>query len=224
MKNKFVIGWVPPVLWLLGSLAILSAVYRIFITTDALITGVMPTDPDDLHYVKHALLISLHIVPGLLFLLLGPLQFISSLRARWPTLHRWSGRVFIVSGLITAITAIVINMAFPPVGGLFKSLAVYIFSLALIISLIIALRAILRRDIKHHRAWMIRAFAIGLSISTMRIFFIPAYMLFGIPSNFTIALGMWIGFIVNIIVAEIILWRERIRLRALNTQSELVLN
>jgi uncharacterized membrane protein len=223
MKNKFVIGWVPPVLWLFGSLAILSAVYRIFITSNALVTGVMPTDPDDLHYVKHALLISLHIVPGLLFLLLGPLQFISSLRALWPKLHRWSGRVFIVSGLITAVTAIVINTVFPPVGGLLKSLAVYIFSVALAISLIVALRAILRRDITRHRAWMIRAFAIGLSISTMRIFFIPAYMLFGIPSNFTIALGMWIGFIVNILVAEIILWRERIKLSALNTRSALAL-
>lgn len=224
MKNKLVIGWIPPVLWLLGSLAILSAAYRAFITADALATGVMPTASDDLHYVNHAFIIILHVLPGLLFLLLGPLQFISSLRARWPKLHRWTGRVFIVSGLITGITAIVINAIFPPVGGLFKSVAVYIFSLALIASLIIALRAILRRDITRHRAWMIRAFAIGLAISTMRIFFIPAYFLFGVPSNFTIALGMWIGFLVNITVAEIILWRERVKLQGLNAQSSLVVS
>lgn len=34
MKNKLIIGWVPPALWLLGSLAILSATYRIFVTTE----------------------------------------------------------------------------------------------------------------------------------------------------------------------------------------------
>ena len=211
MQNKLVIGWVAPVLWLFGSLAILSGIYRMWITSAALTTGVMPADPGDLHYVKHVLMISLHLVPGMIFLALGPLQFISDIRARWPTFHRWSGRVVIVSGLVTAVTAVAMNMVFPPVGGLFKSLAVYIFSVAQIVTLVVALRAILRRDIARHRAWMIRAFAIGLSVSTMRVFFIPVFFLYGIPNDFTIALGMWVGFVVNICVAEWILWRERVK-------------
>lgn len=209
MKNKLVLGWVPPVLWLLGALAIYSALDRMLITYGALLTGVMPADPANAHYVKHALLISFHIIPGLLFLVLGPLQFVASIRARWPKAHRISGRIFIVSGFMMAISAIAINIVFPPFGGIFKSIAVYIFSLAQIVTLTIALRAILRRDVTRHRAWMIRAFAIGLAISTMRIFFIPAYLLYGVPSDFTVGLGMWIGFWVNIAVAEFILWRER---------------
>lgn len=209
--KKVTMGWIPPALWLLGSLAILSALYRIYVTGEAVVTGVMPTDPADLHYVKHAALTGMHVIPGLIFLLLGPLQFIASIRARWPRFHRWSGRLFIVSGLFLAVSAIIINIVFPPFGGWFKSLAVYIFSAAQIITLVIALRAILRRDVVRHRAWMIRAFAIGLAISTMRIFFIPAYLLFGVPSDFTVGLGMWVGFVVNIVVAEWILWRERSR-------------
>jgi uncharacterized membrane protein len=211
MQKKLTLGWLAPVLWLFGSLAILSAVYRMWITTTALATGVMPADPGDVHYVKHVLMISLHIVPGLIFLVLGPLQFTPSIRTQWPRFHRWSGRVFIASGLVTAVTAMTMNMVFPPVGGLFKSLAVYIFSIAQIVTLIVALRAILRRDIARHRAWMIRAFAIGLSVSTMRIFFIPAYILYGIPNDFTIGLGMWVGFVVNVLAAEFILWRERVK-------------
>lgn len=117
--RKTTLGWVAPTLWLLGSLAILSAIYRMWITTEALTTGVMPIDPSDLHYVKHVLMISLHIIPGFIFLVLGPLQFVSSIRARWPKFHRWSGRLFIVSGVVTAVTAITMNMVFPPVGGLF---------------------------------------------------------------------------------------------------------
>lgn len=216
MKSKIAIGWVPPVLWLLGSLAILSAVYRMLITTQALATGTLPADPADVHYVKHVLMISLHIIPGLCFLILGPLQFVPTIRARWPKFHRWSGRIFIVSGLITAVTAVTMNMVFPPVGGLFKSAAVYIFSLAQIITLIVALHAILHRNIARHRAWMIRAFAIGLSVSTMRFFFIPAYFLYGIPDDFTIALGMWVGFLTNIFIAELILWREGVKRSFMN--------
>lgn len=211
MQKKLTLGWVAPVLWLLGALAIYSAVDRMLITYGSLLTGAVPTDPADAHYVKHALLISFHIIPGLLFLLLGPLQFVAVIRARWPKIHRISGRVFIATGFMMALSAIAINILFPPFGGLFKSIAVYVFSVAQMVTLTIALRAILRRDIARHRAWMIRAFAIGLAISTMRIFFIPAYLLYGIPSDFTVGLGMWIGFLVNIAVAEFILWRERLK-------------
>ena len=211
MQTKSTFGWVAPVLWLLGALAIYAAIDRMLITYGSLLTGVMPTDPANAHYVKHALLISLHIIPGLLFLLLGPLQFVAAIRARWHKIHRISGRVFIASGFMMAVSAIAINIMFPPFGGLFKSIAVYVFSVAQIVTLTVALRAILRRDITRHRAWMIRAFAIGLAISTMRIFFIPAYLLYGVPSDFTVGLGMWIGFLVNIAVAEFILWRERVK-------------
>jgi uncharacterized membrane protein len=219
--KKIAIGWVAPTLWLLGSLAILSAICRMWVTGEALATGVMPSDPGDLHYVNHVPMISLHIVPGFIFLVLGPLQFISAIRACWPKFHRWSGRLFVVSGLVTAVTAILINMVFPPVGGLFKSIAVIVFSCAQIITLLVALRAILRRDIATHRAWMMRAFAIGLSVSTMRIFFIPAYFLYGIPNDFTIALGMWVGFSVNIIAAELMLWRERIKRSVIKSEHPL---
>lgn len=206
MKSRL---WVAPLLWLLGALAIYSAIDRMHITFGALLSGVMPTDPADMHYVRHALLISFHIIPGFIFLALGPLQFMGAIRVRWPKVHRISGRIFVASGFMTAISAIGINIVFPPFGGLFKSIAVYIFSIALIVSLTIAVRAILRRDITRHRAWMIRAFAIGLAISTMRIFFIPMYLLYGVPNDFTVAMGMWIGFLFNILIAEFILWRER---------------
>ena len=212
--QKKALGWKVTVLWFLGSLAILSGVYRIVLTSQALLTGVMPEDAGDMSYVYHPVLSALHIVPGMIFLILGPLQFISTIRTRWPHIHRWSGRIFIAAGLLTAIMAITVNLVFPPVGGLFKSLAVYIFSVAQIVALVIALRAILRRDIVLHRAWMIRSLAIGLSVSTMRIFFIPVYFMYGLPSDFVIGLGMWIGFVVNIIVAELILYRERSLVKA----------
>lgn len=209
MVQKYKFRWVVPALWMLGGITILSAFYRFFITGNALVSGVAPADPADMPYVIHPVIAALHLVSGTIFLMLGPLQFISGIRTRWPVVHRWVGRLFVVSGLITAVSAIILNLVFPPVGGVFKSMAVYVFSVALFVSLLIALRAILRREIMRHRAWMIRSFAIGLSVSTMRVFFIPVYFLYGLPNDFTIGLGMWVGFVINIVVAEIILLRER---------------
>src|SRR5438874_13672562 len=51
----------------------------------------------DKGFTSHPLLTMVHIVPGLLFVVLGPFQFVRSLRNRRPKLHRWSGRVFLVA-------------------------------------------------------------------------------------------------------------------------------
>src|SRR6476646_10720991 len=47
---------------------------------------------DDL-FAHYPVLTLVHIVPGLLFMILGPLQFSSSIRARHLRWHRFSGRV-----------------------------------------------------------------------------------------------------------------------------------
>lgn len=200
-------NWILTVsLYLAGSLALVSALVRLAGVGDVVLTG-SSADPDDIHYASHLLLTLLHLIPGVLFLLLGPLQFVASIRNTWPQWHRWSGRIVVISGFLAAGTALVMNAIFPPVGGLFKSLAVYIFATAQIIALIIAFRAILLKRIQQHKIWMIRAFALGLSISTMRAFFIPYFIIVGMPSDFVIGLGMWIGFVINILVGELIVAR-----------------
>jgi hypothetical protein len=45
---------------------------------------------DDL-FAHYPVLTLIHIVPGLLFMLLGPLQFSATIRARNLRWHRWSG-------------------------------------------------------------------------------------------------------------------------------------
>jgi len=51
--------------------------------------------PFEGRYVEHPWMTLLHIhsVPGFLFMTLGPLQFMSSIRKRWIHLHRMSGRI-----------------------------------------------------------------------------------------------------------------------------------
>jgi len=54
-----------------------------------------------------------HSVPGFLFMTLGPLQFMSSIRKRWIHLHRMSGRIYLGVCTLVAIGAISIGFAFP---------------------------------------------------------------------------------------------------------------
>src|SRR5258708_36097395 len=45
-----------------------------------------------------------HILPAMLFMGLGPLQFVRSLRSRYPQVHHWSGRIFLIASAEAGIT------------------------------------------------------------------------------------------------------------------------
>src|SRR5207249_4484457 len=79
----------------------------------------------DMHFGAKARMTLLHIVPSLLFVLLIPLQFVSSLRARHPRLHRWTGRLILGLGLVIGISALWLSAH--PVGGLAEGTATAFF-------------------------------------------------------------------------------------------------
>src|SRR4051812_16364824 len=69
----------------------------------------------DATFASYPILTLIHILPGLLFMILGPLQFISSIRLRHPQWHRWSGRVYLLCSLVVGLTALVMSFAMPAI-------------------------------------------------------------------------------------------------------------
>src|SRR5262249_12011578 len=67
----------------------------------------------DAVFASYPILTLIHILPALLFMILGPLQFVSSIRLRHPQWHRWSGRVYLLCSLIVGLTAFVMSFAMP---------------------------------------------------------------------------------------------------------------
>jgi len=165
----------------------------------------------DAGFAAHPLLTLIHIIPGLLFMLLAPLQFVKRLRQGYPKVHRFIGYIVLTSGLIIGSTALVMGFIMA-IGGIIETLAVTVFGIAFLFSLAKAYLHIIRREISLHREWMIRVLAIGLAVSTTRpimgIFFatsrltgLTVYQFFGI--------AFWIAFILHVTVAEI--WIRRTR-------------
>src|ERR1700676_211335 len=159
---------------------------------------------DDLfaHYPKLTLI---HIVPGLLFMLLGPLQFSSSIRARHLRWHRWSGRVFVVCGFVIGITALIMSFGMPAIGGVNQAAATTLFGLYFLLALSRAFWLIRRREIALHREWMIRAFSTGLAVATIRpiigIFF-ATHRISGLTPHEFFGIAFWIGFVLHVMAAE----------------------
>jgi uncharacterized membrane protein len=159
----------------------------------------------DTGFARHPLLTLVHILPGGLFLVLGSLQFVRNLRSRRPGLHRWMGRVAVVSGLITGITALVMSPQMA-IGGANETAATMLFATIFLFALIRAFLLIRHGNVALHREWMIRAFATGLAVATIRpimgVFFATRNLTHLTPHDF-FGTAFWLGFTIQLIAAEV---------------------
>jgi uncharacterized membrane protein len=60
-----------------------------------------------------------------------------------------------------------------------------------------------REEIANHREWMIRAFSLAAGAATVRIFVGPLHLITGLGFEAVFATSFWLGFSVNLLVAEI---------------------
>jgi uncharacterized membrane protein len=160
--------------------------------------------PLDAAFARYAPLTMLHILPGLTFVVLGPLQFVQTLRTRNPRLHRQIGRVVLMSGLVTGVTALAMTMQMA-IGGATERAATALFGLLFLFALARAFACIRRRQVTLHREWMIRAFSLGLAVATVRpivgVFFATQSLTQLTPPEF-FGIAFWLGFTLHLIAAE----------------------
>jgi hypothetical protein len=122
----------------------------------------------DSQYGTHRLATYLHIVPGALFLVLAPLQFSTRIRTRHLPLHRWSGRLLLMLALPTVAAGVYFGVLMP-YAGLGEAIVIGLVAVLFLGSLGRAVIAVRRHDVIRHREWMLRAFAVAIGISVVRI-------------------------------------------------------
>jgi uncharacterized membrane protein len=190
------------VLGLVIAIVLASFVKRLLIDLPHLAAGTVPADDFDRRYVAQPWLAYLHITPGVLYLLLAILQLTYRFRSRHYPTHRRLGRIAAGAALTSGVFALIFGGLFS-FGGAPEASASVVFSVWLLISVVLAVRAIRRGDIVRHRRWMIRAFAVGAGVGTVRIW-IGLFEGLGVL-DFQSALGpaFWIGFSLHALAAEL---------------------
>jgi uncharacterized membrane protein len=145
-----------------------------------------------------------HIIPGLLFVLLAPLQFVRSLRTRRPELHRWTGRIVMGCALVIGVSALVMSPQMA-IGGVNEAAATMLFASLFLFSTFRAFVLIRSGRAALHREWAIRAFAIGMAVTTVRpivgVFFATRHLTHLTPHEF-FGTAFWLGFTLSLIAAE----------------------
>lgn len=169
----------------------------------------------DSSFAAHPAPALLHVVPGGLFLAFAPLQFSARLRTRHPRIHRWSGRALLLAGLASGLNGLYFGLLMPFAGPP-EAAAIALFGGLFVLALVRGFVAVRRRDLARHREWMIRAFAIALGISTVRLIgavldlaLAPA----GVAPAIVFVLSVWLGWLITLTAAEV--WIRRTRPRTI---------
>jgi uncharacterized membrane protein YozB (DUF420 family) len=165
---------------------------------------VPPDGSFDRGYALHPILAYVHIVPGVVYLVGAPFQLSRRFREQHFTAHRRMGRVLLPAGITAGVFAIVVGTLFP-FGGLPEASATVVFGVYFVTALVAAFLAIKRGDVTGHRRWMIRAFAIGLGVGTIRVW-IGVFQGFGLLSlEESFGVAFWLSFVLHALAAQVYL-------------------
>lgn len=165
------------------------------------------TDPFNGRYIKHTVATWLHLIPGFLVMVLGPMQFMRWIRNRWTKFHRMCGRVFIIAAGIGGASGVIIGVFDPFMGvggqGFNESMATAFFSAYVLFCLVMAYRRIRQRKFGQHREWMVRSFALLLGIATERLKLTALQINTDIDMAVLFGTTFWMAITANMAAAEI---------------------
>lgn len=183
-------------LWILG--AVLAVGIALF-SLHYLRPGMPDGFPQQIEIFRaHAFWFRLHVVGGAVALLLGPFQFLGTLRARRPALHRWSGRLYVAGIAAGGIGGL--YMAQYSYGGAVTHAGFGVLAVLWLATTALALRAILGRDVAAHRRWMVRSYALTFAAVTLRLW-LPG-LAAGLPFETAYQMVSWLAWVPNLVVAE----------------------
>jgi uncharacterized membrane protein len=193
-------GWtLPAALLVLSAVPLAAGAFRL----TELAVGAEIT-PANARFFASPLPVVLHIVSASVYAVLGAFQFAPGFRRRRPGWHRAAGRLLVPCGLLVGLSALWMTLFYPRpdgVGELLHALRL-LFGSAMVASIVFGFVAIRRGDVRRHRAWMMRGYAIGLGAGTQVLTHLAGILIFGPPSEFSGALLMGAGWVINLAVAE----------------------
>lgn len=127
------------------------------------VTGYVPGDTvGNVQFIAHALM-------GGAVTFAGAWQLVPALRRRWPTLHRWNGRLFLGIALVASLSGLYLTWVRGSQLGPGSNLSITINGLLILALATLAWRSALQRDFAQHRRHALRAFLLVNGVWFLRI-------------------------------------------------------
>lgn len=155
------------VLWIFLGLTVLF----VFITSEVLLVTDYPMyHAYRLQVIADRHLLIPHTLAGTLALLIGPINFSSRIRQRHLPLHRILGYIYVISIFVGSFTGIALAAGRPGLPGTSMQAAAWM------VCTTVAVVTARNRQIKVHRQWMARSYAVTFTFVSSRVLnLVPAY-------------------------------------------------
>jgi uncharacterized membrane protein len=141
-----------------------------------------------------------HTLGGMVAMLIGPFQFLASVRRHYPALHRWLGRVYLTSVALGGLAGLYLSP------GSYASNTFGIAFIALALAWLYtgtqAYLAIRTGDVATHRRWMIRNYALTYAAVTLRIEMPLLIVLGGLSPIIALNIVGWLCWVPNLLLVE----------------------
>lgn len=155
----------------------------------------------------------LHALAGASFGLIGPFQFSGVLQRKFGKLHKRLGYVFVTAGGFLAISSLSLLFTHTDSESTLLNTTRFIAAMGVAICLTLSMTAIYRRRIPAHRAWMIRAYALGMGSATIVFIAIPYLLITGQEADGLAGDLMFIvSWLTNCSIAEWVIRNQRRRI------------
>lgn len=158
----------------------------------------------------------IHVYASMWVLFAGFSQFSKSLLRNRPRLHRALGYVYVADVLLITGPAGLV-MGFYANGGLLSRIAFVSLAVLWIYFTAMALIKAKQKNFKAHRNYMIRSYALTLSAITLRAWKYGITNTMVLPPMDVYRVVAWLGWVVNLIVAEYIIRTKRRKLKSHNS-------
>lgn len=156
----------------------------------------------------------IHVYASIWVLLAGFTQFSKTIKKKNPRLHRIMGYIYVTDVLLITGPAGLI-MGFYANGGITSRIAFVMLASLWIVFTAIALIKARQKDFIAHRKYMIRSYALTLSAVTLRGWKYLITNSYHLDSSIAVhpmdvyRIVAWLGWVGNLAVAELIIWRIR---------------
>ncbi len=207
--NRYWADWlVPTGLIVLSIIPVVAGAFRL-----SELAGGADITSQNARFFASPLPVVSHIISVTLYSLLGAFQFSPGFRRRHPGWHRTAGRLLVPAGLVAALSGLWMSHFYPWPNGDGQLLYVVriIFGSGMLLSILLGIMAVRRRDFTGHGAWMMRGYAVGMGAGTQAFTHLLWFVLFGVPDEWTRAMLMTAGWVINLAVAEGVIRRRPIQ-------------
>ena len=115
------------------------------------------------------LAIAFHVLIAIIIIGGGPLQLIPQIRSRIPRFHRYLGRTYVTTAVITSLAGLYLVWSRGVPGGLVGHLAISLDAVLIMLFAAIAVWFAVKRQIDRHRRWAMRLFMVVSAVWFFRI-------------------------------------------------------